>query len=280
MSGRRYRVVKTLTWSEGGKPASPGSGKLWEGGKVVIYQPGESVFVDDRELAGVYTYLEPIDDADRAALKQVRAADDGEALEIPIASLAIEQRSFLVWASVGTKVAQGEQLRETLIWAIRSGAKIPDDLEFRAVLADALEGKFDPKRGRGRPQKKQSMDLVRMAMEDGIARTYDYWLNAFTENREVAWLKAEEQRLRQEHPEAAVWRGMDDLDTVDGWKSYAAAVAALARPCPPVVQAGNTPRDLALRTTAAEYKEGWAREVGTPLTRDVILRIVTRARKS
>jgi hypothetical protein len=215
------------------------------------------------------------------------AADDGEALEIPIASLTLEEHSFWIWRLVGTKLAQGEGLRETLIWAIRSGARIPEDLEFRAALADALEGKSDHKRGRGRPKKQERFDWGRAFVEDGIAKAYHSWRKFFKRDREVAWLKAEGQRLQQEHPEAAVWRGMnDDLYMEDDRKSFAAAVAALgARPCPAVVKGGEeTPRKLALQTTAEQYGKGWKDVTGKRLTPAVVARLVAlakiRAKKS
>lgn len=56
-----------------------------------------------------------------------------------------------------------------VISRIEFGAKLPDDMEERAWIVDALEGKLDPKRGRGRPRKKTRRndvwDYVRGSME-------------------------------------------------------------------------------------------------------------------
>lgn len=85
MSGRRYRVVKSFTRSEGGQPAPPGSGRLWEGGKDVIYQPDDLVYVEDVDLPWMHSYLEAIDDPGRVALEQVHAAleeDIGKSAEL------------------------------------------------------------------------------------------------------------------------------------------------------------------------------------------------------
>lgn len=61
MSGRRYRVVERLPWIEGGRPAP------------VIYEPGDTVYVDDQEVASIYRKLEAIDDEGRAILEAARA---------------------------------------------------------------------------------------------------------------------------------------------------------------------------------------------------------------
>jgi hypothetical protein len=83
MGGRRYRVVKTLPWSEGGQPAPP---PLYlEGAKYVIYQPGDPVYMEDVDLPWTHSYLKAIDGPGRAALKQVRAAlkeDIGKSAEL------------------------------------------------------------------------------------------------------------------------------------------------------------------------------------------------------
>jgi len=81
MSGRRYRVVERFPWIEGGRPAPDekrGYRRLtaeervkWEGGKDVIYEPGDVVYIEDRDLKDIYPYLEAIDEADRLALEEI-----------------------------------------------------------------------------------------------------------------------------------------------------------------------------------------------------------------
>ena len=61
--------------------------------------------------------------------------------------------------------------------------------EFREWVADVLEGKHEPKRGRGRPKKRERLDLIRAAIEEGIEKTYGKWLADFKLNRELAWLR-------------------------------------------------------------------------------------------
>lgn len=199
----------------------------------------------------------------------------------PIASLDAEQRSSLAWALVETKLRQGEGLKETLLWSIRNGAHLLDDLEFRTWFADALEGKLDPERGRGRPRKKQCWDMVRAATEHGIGEAYRRWLSAFQRDRDLAWLRFEALRLHEEQPDAAVWRRAFDLGTEAERRSYAAALADLgARPCPPAQRGAETARDFALRATVEEYRHRWMKVAGKPLTSSVVGRILTRAKKS
>ncbi len=72
MSSRLYRVVKRMSWMEGGTPA-PERPELWEGGKAVVYEPGATVYIDDQEAALTYHDLEAMDDAGRANLEEARA---------------------------------------------------------------------------------------------------------------------------------------------------------------------------------------------------------------
>ncbi len=199
----------------------------------------------------------------------------------PIASLDAEQRSALAWGLVQAKIAQGEGEKEALLWGIRNGIRLPDSSESRAWFADVLEGKHETKRGPGRPRKKQRADIILTAVERGIAKAYHSWLDFFQRDREVAWLKAEGQRLRQEHPEAALWRRRNDLHMEEARKSFKAALTALgARPCPPAARGAKTPRDLALKVTAQERGDVWKSQTGKRLKPATVARLVTLANNS
>ena len=281
MSRRRYRVVKRLPWIEGGKPAPPPV--FWEGGEGVTYEPGDTVELEDQDLPGIYSRLEALDDAGRAALEELRSQKSGGV----ITSLDAEECSALVWALAHTKVVQGEGMKEALIWAIRNRAKLPDDSESREWIADVLEGKLNPKRSRGRPKKQQPRDMIRSAVENSIARTYRDLLGLFQHDREGAWLVTERWRLREEQPDAALWRRreVNDLDTDEARRSCAADLAKLgARKCPPKTRGEEAARELALKTTAERYGKRWKDLAGKPLTPAVVARLVTlvetRAKKS
>ena len=90
VGGRRYRVVERFRWIEGGKLGP--LGRL-EGGRDVGYEPGQTVYVEDAELRGVYRYVEAIDDAGRAALEEVR--ESRKARNIAFASFPTAQRSAI-----------------------------------------------------------------------------------------------------------------------------------------------------------------------------------------
>jgi hypothetical protein len=217
-----------------------------------------------------------------AAREEVRAESEEQAEQRAVADIDAEERSFLAWALVKTKIAQGEGLKETLLWAIRNGARLPDDLEFREWFADVLEGKLAPKRGRGRPRKQQRRDWVHTLVENGIAEVYDGWLAAFQSDRELAWRRAEALRLRREKPNSAAWRRVYDFGTEEGRRSFETALSGLgARPCPPAARRGaETPHELALKATAEERRAVWKRVAGKPLTPSVVARIITRAKNS
>jgi hypothetical protein len=282
MSGRGYRVIKRMPWIEGGRPAPPGLGTLWEGGKDVIYEPGDTVYMEDQDLESMYRYLEGIDDAGRAALEEARAKAKAPARRIAVESFDTEQHSSLAWALARTKVAQGEGLKEALLWAIRNGASLPDDYESRNWIADALEGKHTPKRGKGRPRKQPSRtSWIQAIVEHGIVEVYDKWLAAFQRDRELAWLRFEAQRIWQEQPDAAVWRRRNDLGTEEGRQSFETALTVLgALPYPSVARGAEPARELALRATVQERGAVWESTTGKSLTPSVVARLVTRAKKS
>ena len=70
ISGRHYRVVKRMPWIEGGKPTPEGR---WEGGELVIYEPGDTVCMEDQDLENRYGYVEALDEAGRAVLEEACA---------------------------------------------------------------------------------------------------------------------------------------------------------------------------------------------------------------
>jgi hypothetical protein len=269
MSGRLYRVVKRFPWRKGGNPTPEGG---WEGGESVAYEPGDTVHMEDQDLKlGMYFYLEALDEAGRAMLEKAKPA-----FEL-VTSFNPEQHNAIAWALVRKKLAQGESPIETLAWAIRNGAQLPDDYESHKWIAEAIEGKHEPKRGRGRPGKKQRGDIIPTAVERGIAETYTKWLDAFKRDRELAWLRYEALRLREEQPDAAVWRRR--LHMEEARKSFKAALTALgARPCPPAARGAKTPRELAQEATVQERGAVWESQTGKPLKPGIVARIVTSAR--
>lgn len=134
MATHRYRVLKELPWIEGGRPVPFG----WEGGRVVVYQPGDTVEVDDRELDGVYHRIEAIDDGGRSVLEAARAKANQPAQTIAVADL---HPRMVEWMSR----AQDERLRdqgrlaELCLRMIDRG-----DAPSREDLAAALEAPEPP----------------------------------------------------------------------------------------------------------------------------------------
>jgi hypothetical protein len=205
-----------------------------------------------------------------------------EKSETILTSFSPEDHSSAIWLLVAAKMRRGEGIKETLLWAIRNCVELPPDPEFRKSLADGLEGKLDPKRGRGRPRKNQQSDFIRASVEGGIRTAYDDWLAAFQGDRECAWLRVEALRLRDKRPEAPVWRRVNDLGTDDGRHNFKMALGELgALPVPPAdLQGAETARDLALNATMAQWRPRWKDLTGKRLTLSVMRRILTRANKS
>jgi hypothetical protein len=289
--GRLYRVVERFPWIAGGRPAPGG----WEGGEVVVYEPGQEVYLEDLEVErGLHYYLEGIDDAGRAALEELRAKAKAPAITALL--LDAEQRSNFAWGLADAKERHGElELKEALISAIRNGYRLPDDREFREWFADALEGKFDPKRGKGRPRKKPRRDPFERSIENHIVNNYRKWLAAFQDDRELAWLRLEALRLQEEFPDAAVWSRLNHLGSEEGRRSFETTLAELGlQRCPPEERGGETPHELALKATVAERRaivgedemsstaetSSISPAIPLKLTPDIVRRIITRAQKN
>lgn len=66
----RYRVIKRLPWIEGGEPAPNFE---WVGGRGVVYEPGDTIELDDSEVPSIAHHLEASDAAGQAVLDVARA---------------------------------------------------------------------------------------------------------------------------------------------------------------------------------------------------------------
>lgn len=123
MARRRYRVVKSFPWMEGGSPLP---GLRWEGGQAVVYEPGAIFEVDDEELPTVYHRLEGIDDAGRGAIAAVRAEAEAPARITPVADLHPRAIEWLGRA-LDEKLRLAGGMRELCIRMIARGDHPTDD---------------------------------------------------------------------------------------------------------------------------------------------------------
>ena len=94
MSGRLYRVVERLPWIEGGRPTPEG----WEGGKDVVYEPGDTAYIDDQGVASIYHHLEAMDETGRALLEEARAKAEGPAQRTSVADFTPRDIEILTGA--------------------------------------------------------------------------------------------------------------------------------------------------------------------------------------
>lgn len=131
MAKNRYRVVKQLPWIEGGRPAP---GWQWEGGRSVVYEPGQSVELEDRDLGSIYHHLEPINDAGRDSLEASRAEREKPARRIAVADLHPRAIEWLTRALEERLRRQGK-FRELCLRMVARGDD-PADEDLAAALED------------------------------------------------------------------------------------------------------------------------------------------------
>lgn len=97
MARHRYRVSRPLPWVDGGRP---GPHFTWIGGTPVVYRPGSTIVVDDRELAdNVVPCLEAIDETGRTMLARARVAIERPATRIALAKLHPKAKAWLTRAT-------------------------------------------------------------------------------------------------------------------------------------------------------------------------------------
>jgi hypothetical protein len=134
MSDHRYRVTQSLPWIDGGRP---GPDLDWIDGTPVVYEPGNTIVVDDRELAGnVIPCLEAVDDDGRAALERARATFDVPAKRTMLTNLHPNARAWLIRMTDEKLRREGRILELVLRMLERGEHPTHADLHNAAVQAD------------------------------------------------------------------------------------------------------------------------------------------------
>src|SRR5918999_290140 len=234
--GRRYRVIKRMPWIEGGTPAPPGSRTLWEGGKDVIYEPGDAVYVDDREVASIYHYLEAFDEAGRAILEEARAKAKTPAKITFVADFTPNDVEFLTGAFEEKRRAYGPH-------------EIVQDI---AVYRDGLEKVLSTRYVSINPLPGVVYD------DNGLP---DPWATALQRERWEMERKAREQRSRGQRNARANARWTEERNQ---------AIAAYA------VQLANSSDELAdnPKRLADVVLQRWKPEWGLPLAPSTVRRLL------
>jgi hypothetical protein len=187
MAIRRYRVVKSLPWIEGGRPLP---GFRWEGGRAVVYEPGQTMQVDDRELVGIYNHLEGLDAAGRAALDAVRTKAEAPAKRTAVADLHPRTVQWLTRA-LDEKLRAKGHLRELCLRLLARGddptnddlaaalEESPDEplpRELLEYLVAVLRGRVQRKSGPKAPARSTEEDIL-------IHHFYHFLIEEFTRNK-------------------------------------------------------------------------------------------------
>jgi len=132
MAQRRYRVIKRLPWIDGGRLAP---GFNWEGGRYVVYEPGDTIEIDDREVASIYHKLEALDNAGSALLEAVRAKAEAPAQITFVADLHPRAVEWLTRA-LDEKQRKSGNMRK-LVLGILARGEDPTDEDLAAALEEA-----------------------------------------------------------------------------------------------------------------------------------------------
>jgi len=134
MARHRYRITHRLPWIKGGRP---GPHFTWIGGTPIVYEPGMTMVVDDRELAGnVVPCLEATDDAGRAVLERARAAIEAPVTRTLVADLHPNARAWLIRATDERLRQEGRILELVLRMLARGDHSTREDLTAAALQAD------------------------------------------------------------------------------------------------------------------------------------------------
>lgn len=169
MSGRLYRVVNRLPWMEGGRP-TPGG---WEGGEVVFYEPGDTVFIDDLEVASHYHQLEAMDEAGRAILEEARAKAKEPARITFVADLDQNDVEWLTCALDEKRRAYGHEIVRNYVVRCDGTKEL---LSTRYVPANPLPGVVYGDNGLPNPwstalqREQRELERKQRETEDQLAR--------------------------------------------------------------------------------------------------------------
>jgi hypothetical protein len=135
MARHCYRLTRRLPWITGGRP---GPNLTWIGGTPIVYEPGMTMVVDDRELAdNVVRCLEATDDAGRALLAHARAAIEAPATRTLVADLHPNARAWLIRATDERLRHEGRILE--LVLRMLERGKNPTHADFHAATLQAGE---------------------------------------------------------------------------------------------------------------------------------------------
>ena len=202
MSGRLYRVVEPLPWIEGGSPAPEGQ-LAWEGGKDVLHQPGDTVYIDDREVSGVYHKLEALDDTGRALLREARARAEAPAQtffpspsDAELLTRALDEKRRVYGCRIEDDYAVSRDGTRTLI----SSRFVPSN-RLRGVVYgdDGLPRPYDTALQRKQIEKDSELAAIHRGASRGGKRGRDTRRDEAARRNEA--LLAAVRAYREEHPD-------------------------------------------------------------------------------
>lgn len=132
MARHSYRVTNLLPWIE---DCRLGPNFTVLSGRPVLYKPGETVNLDDREVPSIAHHLEAVDEGGRKVLEDVRARATGRAKRTLVSALDPKDRAWLIRAT-DEKFRRAGKIRELVDRLLARGAEPTLD-DIVAALRDA-----------------------------------------------------------------------------------------------------------------------------------------------
>ena len=132
MACHSYRVAKPLPWIE---DCRLGPNFAVIGGRPVVYRPGDTVKMDDRDVPSIAHYLEAVDDGGRKVLEAIRARAAAPAKRTLVSDLDPKDLAWLIRAT-DEKLRHAGKIRELVDRMLARGDE-PSRDDVVAVLRDA-----------------------------------------------------------------------------------------------------------------------------------------------
>jgi len=120
MAHHRYRVTKRLPWIRGGRL---GPHLDWIGGREVVYEPGETIVLEDREVTAIFHYLEPTSDPSRVVLEGARTRTAAPAKRTMLVDIPTEDLSWMIRGTDEQLRRQG-QIQTLVVRTLTRGKEV------------------------------------------------------------------------------------------------------------------------------------------------------------
>ena len=120
MARHHYRITKRLPWIHGGRL---GPHLDWIGGKEVVYEPGETIVLEDSEVTAIFHCLEPMSGPSRVVLEGARTRAAAPAKRTLLRDIPTTDRAWMIRATDEQLRRQG-QIQELAVRTLARGQEV------------------------------------------------------------------------------------------------------------------------------------------------------------